>query len=132
MKARIFLLLGMVFLFASCEEESNDLTDYRDDVVGSYFGISVYTCWQDTIVGYSHDTTDVIVNIAKEEEDSLIRLSFYQSTSSSFSFKYINGNCISCITFHAPVLKIQNDSLYFKHQPGLGPYWDECFAKKVE
>lgn len=132
MKAKIFLLLGMAFLFASCEEESNDLTDCRDDIVGTYFGINVYTCWQDTIVGYRHDTTDVIVKVVKEEEDSLIRVSFNQTTNAFFSFKYRNGNCISCTTVHAPVLEIKNDSLYFKHQPGLGSYWDECFTKRLK
>ena len=115
----------------SCEKDDSRTFDYRDSVTGEYKGIRVDTYWKNTYVGYGHDTSSVIINLSKSDLDSIIEISFKPTyVNEKFSFTYIDGTFISTTYYHPPTLTLMNDSLYFKHQAGLGPIWTECFATK--
>jgi hypothetical protein len=130
---KTILFLGLTIAFISCKKSPSQVYDYRDSIIGDYIGFSVTTRWIDTIVGYGHDTSGVKISLMKSELDSIINTSFNPSFSSqNFSFKYSGGQFISTTLYHPPVLTSFNDSLYFKHQPGLGPIWTECFAQKTK
>ena len=124
----LFILIGLI----SCEKESTKTIDYIDPVIGEYDGIEIFTLWQGAIVGYSHDTTAVIINISKSSLDSIINISFNPMYGNqNFSFKCTDGQFISTLIFHRPILNLTNDSLYFKHHPAEGPQWTEFIAKKI-
>jgi hypothetical protein len=74
-----------------------------------------------------------MISLTKSESDSVIDISFNPIYSNeNFAFKYVDGKFIATTYYHPPVLKLTNDSLYFRHQAGLGPNWTECFVKKIE
>lgn len=131
---KIFALF-IVTAFVACRKEDpiNIPADYRDAVVGTYDGIKIYTTFQDTIVGYNHDTTNVSIQLKKSSLDSIVDLCFgptYENISSSFKFS--EGNFIPTDNYHAPSLAVTGDSLIMHHQPGLGYAWYDYFAKKTE
>jgi hypothetical protein len=132
MKKR-FLVLGLLFGIISCNKD-NSLKDYRDIVTGDYNGKKVRTYWIDTIVGFGHDTSNITLTLSKSNVDSIVNLSFdpAENSNNDFTFKLVDGEFVSTTFYHPPILKMSNDSLYFKHQAGLGPYWTECFTKKIK
>lgn len=130
MRTKIFLLGVLLSLF-SCEKSKTEIIDYREEITGNYEGIEVTTYWVDTVVGYGHDTSNVEVALTASKLDSIVDIHFNPSYSNlDFSFIYKDGELISTTSYHAPTLIINNGSLYFKHQPGLGPVWTEIFAQK--
>lgn len=128
MKTKVVLLIGFLIGLCSCEKENSKIKDYRDEVIGEYKGKCVKTYWIDTLVAYGHDTTDVILNLSKSDSDSIVDLDY----SSGFSFTYKDGEFISDILYMPAILTLQNDDLYFKHQPGKAPVWYECYAKRIQ
>jgi hypothetical protein len=133
LKTLLLLLLGIFFGLISCDKDNSEPRDYRDIVIGDYSGIRVNTYWIDTIVGFGHDTSTIILTLAKSNVDSIIDISFNPDYSNEeFSFKLYDGQFVSTTYYHPPILKLTNDSLYFKHQAGLGPIWTECFTKKIQ
>jgi hypothetical protein len=93
----------------------------------------VNTSWINTNLGFGHDTSDIILTLFKSEIDSILDLSFNPEYSNGeFSFKFKDGQFISTTNYHPPILKLTNSRLYFKHQPGLGPFWIECFTNKTQ
>ncbi len=133
MKLYQFILLGLIIGLISCEKENSKPIDYRNSVIGEYAGIRIDTYWINATVGYGHDTTAIIINLSKSDLDSIIDISFNPTYSDEdFSFKYVDGQFISTTYYHPPILTLVNDSLYFKHQGGLGPIWTECFTKKSD
>jgi len=132
MKVFLILLIGLTILFYSCKKD-NVIKDYKESVIGTYSGIEVTTYWIDTIVGYGHVTSNVILTLTLTMSglDSVIDLRFNPAYSNgAFSFKFKNGLFSPTTYSHPPILELSKDSLYFRHQPGLGPYWTECFTKK--
>ncbi len=130
MKRSLFLFVVLLGLI-SCKKEFIETSDYREKITGKYIGIRIDTYWVDTIVGYGRDTSNVTITVTPAEQDSIVDITFTPPYSNeNFSFKYVNNKLISTSDYHPPALKINNDSLYFRHQPGLGPYWIECFCKK--
>ena len=131
MKTNLILTFGLFLGIISCKKEID--TDYRDVVIGNYSGIRVDTRWIDFVIGYGHDTTNVVLSLTKSELDSVIDIGFNPPYSyENFSFKYLKGQFISTTYYHPPKLKLKNDSLYFRHQGGLGPIWTECFCRKLK
>lgn len=133
MSTKLFFL-GLLLGLISCDKEKTEIKDYREEITGDYFGIRVDTYWIDTIVGYGHDTSEVSITLtSSDQEDSIVNIAFNPSYSNEdFSFKYNDGKLISTSGYHPPTLSLENDSLYFKHQAGLGPIWTECFAEKLK
>jgi len=132
MRTKLFLL-GLLLSLISCEKEKTEIKDYREQITGNYIGIRVDTYWIDTIVGYGHDTSDITITLTSSVQDSIVDIAFNPSYSNEdFSFKYMDDQLISTSGYHPPTLSINNDSLYFTHQAGLGPVWTECFAEKLK
>lgn len=122
-----------MFGLISCGKEEIGTEDYREKITGDYVGIRVNTYWIDINVGYGHDTSDVAITLTASELDSIVDISFIPSYSTEeFSFKYSDGQFFSTSDYHPPSLTVIEDSLYFKHQAGLGPIWTEFFAKKLK
>ena len=119
--------LFLLTMFVSCEREP----DERDDVTGTYSGISVVSSRVD--YDYYHDTTDIEMFLTKSRKDSIIVVDFYPEIySEGFKFKYHDGKFTSLIDYHPPRLTMNIDSLFFYYQPGLGPSWTECLTRKVK
>jgi len=132
MRTRLFLL-GLLIGLISCDKEKTEIKDYREEITGDYIGIRVDTYWIDTIVGFGHDSSDVTITLTSSEQDSIIDIAFNPLYSNEiFSFKYVDNQLISTTVYHPPTLSLNRDSLYFKHQAGLGPVWTECFAEKLK
>jgi hypothetical protein len=131
---KIFLttFAAIILGFSSCEKNNNsEPADYRDPITGTYSGIEVITYWVDSNIGFGRDTSEILITLSKSELDSIIDISFDPSyTNDDFSFKYNDGEFKSTTYYHPPTLTLTDDSLYFWHQPGLGPVWMECFTKK--
>lgn len=129
----IFFLLTSVVVINSCkkDEEPELVADYRDAITGNYSGIKVITSPADSGIGFDYDTTAVVLNISRSETDSLIGLVFAGESSGTYTFKYSGGLFTSTASYHPPTLSLVNDSLFFSHQPGLGPYWINCYTKKT-
>lgn len=131
MKILLIALLGSLAGLVSCTKDKTVLADYRDAVVGDYAGISVNTYWGGN--GFNYDTSSVMLMITKSDRDSIVDLRLMPKYFADyFVFAFEAATFKSPLVYHPPVLKISNDSLYFKHQPGLGPNWTECFATKIE
>jgi hypothetical protein len=129
MKIQWIAMLALVAGLVSCTKDSPVTADYRDAVVGDYVGISVFTYWGGN--GFNHDTSDIMISLTKSDMDSLVKLSFIPKYHAEyFLFVFEGGAFTSKLVYRPPVLKLSYDSLYFKHLPGLGPYWKECFAIK--
>lgn len=134
----LVLVLGFYLTLYSCKKEvqysvPDEKGDYRDSIVGDYAGICINTYWVDSIQGYGHDSTDVIASIVKTDVDSIVELTFDPAYySQQFKYKYVNPELIAIDYWHYPYLTIHNDTLIFHYQPGLGPFWTDCFAIKVE
>ncbi|HOG19380.1 MAG TPA: hypothetical protein PKW37_02935 [Salinivirgaceae bacterium] len=129
MKTKL-LLIGLLLGLISCGKENPKIEDYREKIAGDYVGIQVDTRWINTTVGYTHDTSDVTITLTLSKQDSIVDIAFNPPYYYNFSFKYTGDRLISTTDFHPPTLNLKNDSLYFKHQAGLGPIWMECFCKK--
>lgn len=130
---KLFALLLMT-LSISCHKDDTDIIppDYRDKVVGTYDGIKIETTWQDTIVGFNHDTTLVSIRLKKSATDSIVDLCFgptYEAVSSSF--KFVEDEFIPTDNYHAPSLNVTDDSLIIHHQPSLAPNTLDYFTKKT-
>lgn len=101
--------------------------DSRNRVIGDYFGIGINTYWAGNFI---HDTTyNVHLNLSKSSTDSIVYLSinskidsYYKLGKDTFICTYAPG--------HIASLKLSNDTLYYHHQPGNGPNWDDFIAKK--
>lgn len=131
MKTQLTIILALFIGLMSCTKDK--APDYRDIVTGDYAGIRVNSYWHmiDTVAVFEQDTTNIILTLTKSEIDSVINLSFSPYYSNQeYSFKFKDGQLTSLNYNHAPTIKLINDSLYFNHQPGLGPYWVACFTKK--
>lgn len=133
MKSFLTILLFLFIVIFSCTKNTSSNTintfDERDDVIGLYTGIKVETRWQDTVIGYSKDTSNISLMLTKSNSlDSIINVSF--SDGNNYNYKYNAGNFIYQTNYHAPTLTKYIDSLYFYHQPGLGPIWTECFVSR--
>lgn len=131
MKTQLTIVLALFIGLMSCTKDKSP--DYRDIVTGNYSGIRVNSYWHmiDTVAVFEQDTTTIILTLTKSEIDSVIDLSFNPYYSNQeYSFKFKDGQLTSLDNYHAPTIKLINDSLYFNHQPGLGPYWVACFTKK--
>ncbi|RIJ46540.1 hypothetical protein D1614_17855 [Maribellus luteus] len=111
-----------------------NIGDYREFITGDYNGIQVNTIMGlSPIYGSYHDTSTVTVTISMSQIDSIVDLDFTPDYPyENIPFKYTMGSLFSIEMYHSPYLKIINDSLYYKHRPGLGPSWTEVFAKKIE
>ena len=117
MKIPLILCFGILTGLISCQKDPPGSTDYRDDITGEYEGIRVDTYWVDTVVGFGHDTSGVLIDLTKSDSDSIIDISFNPPYSSEdFSFTYTDGQFIPTTGYHPPVLTLKNDSLYFMHQ----------------
>lgn len=133
MKIHVILGLGLFIGLFSCDKDTAEITDYRDIVTGDFNGIRVNTYWIDTVVGMGYDTSSIILTLTKSELDSIIELSFNPEYSTeNFFFEFKDEEFTSTTNYHPPTLKLTNDSLYFWHMPGLGPYWTRCFTKKIQ
>lgn len=131
MKKIIFILLTSVIVIYSCKKDEEPETDYRDAITGNYSGIRVITSPSDSGIGLDHDTSAVVLNISRSETDSMIGLVFAGDSNGTYTFKYSGGAFTSTASYHPPTLTLTNDSLFFSHQPGLGPYWINCYTKKA-
>ena len=134
MNIRVTIIVAIGLGLFSCEKEINsEKIDYRNEIVGNYIGIRVNTSWINT-VGWDRDTSDIVVTLSKSRSDSIIDISFDPDywSSTQFSFKYKDGQFKATTYYHAPTLSLSNDSLYFFHQPGLGPIWMQCFTIRIE
>lgn len=133
MKISLRLILLLVVISAcSKDPKVPPITPYFQHIMGDYGGIRVNTHWVDTVVGYAHDTSAIVVSLIDEGHDSVVSLAFSPPYGSElFTFTFSQGVLSPLSHYHPAVLSISNDSLYFRHQPGLGPYWTECFAFKL-
>jgi hypothetical protein len=123
------LLIFATIIFSCSKDGSHN--DYRNAIAGDYSGIRVSISWVDTIVGYHHDTSDIVVTLQRSGIDSLVSLSTSPPISSDvFSYKYSDGSLLPTGGYHPPMLQLTSDSLYLHYQPALGPYWIKCFTKK--
>lgn len=133
MRLLLFVVSGLIIGLISCNKDNSIITDYRDIVTGDYNGIRVNTYWIDTITGFGHDTSHITLTLEKSELDSIIDISFNPDyPNEDFSFKLVDGEFVSTTYYHPPILKLTDDSLYYRHQAGLGPIWTECFTKKIQ
>jgi len=131
MKTNVLLLFALCLGFMSFKKSKKEPKDHRKEILGDYSGFTVKTFWIDSIVDYGHDTFDVTLTIVPLEQDSLVAVTFdppYSKT--GFSFTYADSLFTSTSIYHPPMLKFNNDTLYFMHQPGFAPFWTECFTKK--
>jgi len=132
------LIVFTLFFLVACDSDlptpkpvPSTPLDPRDSVIGDYVGIRVTRFWVDTIVGFQYDTSSAAVQLKKSSSDSLVDVFFtpiYINT--DYSFLFTNGEFIATTNYHAPTLSIVGDSLFYSHQPGLGPFWIEFFARK--
>lgn len=126
-----FLLIGL----SSCTYDYIH-DDYRDVVCGEYTGIKVESALYmeaDTIVLYA-------LSLEKSEEDSIVDL-VYQVlvddsiyTSLTYSF-YFTGEVFQYPGYDPewkPSLEFTNPDLHFHLQPGLGPFYIDLYATKIE
>lgn len=126
-----FLLIG----FSSCAYDYIH-ADYRDVVCGEYTGIKVESALYseaDTVVLYA-------LSLEKSDEDSIVDL-VYQVivddtiyTSPTYAF-YFTGEVFQYAGYDpewVPTLVFTNPDLHFHHQPGLGPYYIDLYATKIE
>jgi hypothetical protein len=128
------LLIILLLTFQnSCKKE--EPIDYRDIVTGTYTGISIESILVvDSI--FNHDTANIVILLSKAYTDSLINLTFNPPNKVAYTFKYSSGSFYLPSTIdtytgiHYPWIWIVKDSLYFHHQPGLGPYFFDCYTKK--
>lgn len=129
MKSSYILILAVFLASFSCNKEFDHINDYRKEVTGQYSGIRVDTYWVDSVVGYVHDTTTVTIDLVPTIDDSSVAIYFTpEYLTEIFSFHFANGNFQPTTNYHPPLLTVATDSLYFKHQPSLGPQWTEFFA----
>lgn len=122
-------LIGLLLFLISCNT-NNPFTrrDYRDGVIGNYEGFLVKTQWRDTSY-WSHDSIPISVELLKGTGDSIITC---KSSYNTFDFKYTSQYNFIINGYHAPTLTVSNNHLRLHHQPGLGPYWVEIYADKVD
>jgi len=134
MKKTILLILVLAAV-GGCKKDPTKTPPpipYFQQIMGDYGGIRVNTHWVDTLVGYAHDSSAIVVSLVDEGHDSVVSLVFNPPyAGGQFSFSYSQGMLSPLSHYHPAVLSISNNSLYFWHQPGLGPYWTECFAFKL-
>jgi|GEM_PF-3220359 len=132
---KIILLTLVLATVAGCKKDPTKTPPpipYFQHIMGDYGGIRVNTHWVDTVVGYAHDSSAIVISLIDEGHDSVVSLAFNPPyASEQFSYAFSQGVLIPLSHYHPAVLSISNDSLYFRHQPGLGPYWTECFAFKL-
>ncbi len=128
-KKKIIPILLLMIIITTCEKSA---VDERDKVIGKYSGILVNNYWVDTTLGFAHDTYPVILVLSKSNLDSVVNLNFNEiNVSNTHLFNYSGGIFKSLQTYHPPQLVLKQDSLYFFYKEGLGPYWKECFTKKI-
>ena len=125
----IVLLIFLIAGFASCKQSDNALPkDERNDVTGTYSGIIIESGWTgESGSNFYHDTSKIVCRIDKLGDDSVI---CFICTNDSFSFYYHKPVFTSFPYYHPPTLHISNDTIFFHHQPALGPYWTDVICKK--
>lgn len=127
-----FILIALLCLNFGCEKEKEIRLDPRDAVIGKYSGVKSKTVWDDEmnrpnliVIG------PVTAFISKSSDDDWIELRFDSITPYHFSFKFHNDT-FNSYTHHGPSLVKSGDSLWFFHQPGLGPSWTIVDLVKVK
>ncbi len=142
MKLNVILYTAIIIassLFTACKKDSVEPVteqkevDYRDEIIGQYSGIRVFTDFNSN--PYSIDTnSNLMITLSKNAlDDSVVELSFAATNNgNNLLFKYANGEFTSLLySNHRPTLTMDGDSLYYYHKPGLAPIWNECFVNKV-
>lgn len=125
---KLILIIEITSILTGCEYSYND---ERDNVIGTYSGICTNNYWVDTVVGFKHDTSIVKLFLTKSALDSLVNLNFNEiNLSTAIMFYYSKGKFKSVQDYHPPQLTFEQDSLYYFYKQGLGPYWQECFARR--
>ncbi|MCW3077608.1 MAG: hypothetical protein JWO32_2217 [Bacteroidetes bacterium] len=108
-----------------------NVADYRDSITGNYKGIRIESSATGTTSVFTHDTSNIILSVSKSATDSLINVVFNPAFGvQPYTFKYHNNIFTPIVAYHAASLKKSSDSLFFHHQPALGPYWNDCNVKK--
>ncbi len=122
-----FNILCTIIIIGLSGCTDKELIDLRDNLIGEYSGIKISTLWNDTIL--DSDTTNITLTVSKTMKTSIIKLTF-QPNDVSHAFEINDGNLKSTEDYHPPTLRNSNDSLFYHHQPGLGPAWVDCIVKK--
>lgn len=120
MKRLQIITISLILILISCGKE-----DRIKDFTGDYSGIKVLNSWSQT-TGFTKDSSNVVLSLNKIV-GSKVKLSF---NNLNYTFKYKNGSFKSTEEGHIPFLEIENDSLYFRFQPGNGYYFTQCYATK--
>jgi len=128
MRTSFILFVALCLVTISCKVSDNSLPE---NITGDYEGIRINSYWIDSLQKFGRDTSDVMVTVVKLDTGSFVNVSFTPSSNEDFTFEYRRGQYIPGNYFHAPILKLKNDCLYFKYQGSIGPYWTECFGKKA-
>jgi hypothetical protein len=126
----ILILIVLVGLF-SCSKDTVAYykRDERDSVTGNYSGIDIYSHWNQGYTKFVHDTTSIVLNLKRSDQDSIVLLYYGDCY---YAFKYHNYRFISILDYHPPSLKYRNDSIFVHDQPMLGPvYWDDA-CKRIK
>ena len=131
-----FFALGLLFAYSSCSKdlpaEYQEPIDPRDEVIGTYKGIKVFTCWSGTGSIYNHDTTEAEVILSKGDSISVIEVTLNPLCCNDKStFTYSDSVFKSTRLFYPQTLEVSASKLYFYHRGSKGPVWTEYFAQKT-
>ncbi|MDR9398178.1 hypothetical protein [Salibacter sp.] len=137
MNQLVFFLSFLMYL-TSCQKDDEkteviETVDYRNEIVGDYKGVYVYSSYDNNNDTLNHDTNDVVITLKKKEHDSLVEAEFEPTLTESkktFNLKYRNGKLISSIENHPPSFSFSGDSLYFYYHPVSGPIFHRCYTIK--
>ena len=132
---QLFIILGClcISIVLSCNKDKVDDIEIEkvneiDQFIGTYVGIEIYTVFDS--LEYVSDTSDLIITLSKTSEESTVNIN-YSTNGRSDLFTFENGKFHYVGSpYHSPTLYIPNDTLFYHHQPGLGPLWYDRIAIK--
>lgn len=126
MKRLVTIFIPLLILY-SCEKHH-----YLKNVVGDYSGIIIHTSYIYGDTTLTYDTSAALLSLSKCCMGTKVELNISTvNYTTSYKFKYKNNVFVSTHEpGHVPELQINNDSLFFRYQPALGPGATSCYAKK--
>lgn len=109
------IALVLTLIATSCNKDS--IVDPRDEYIGKYSGLEIYTDFQQAIV----DTNYTHVYIRKHSDDAVIELEIPRATQLYYYILDNHNFYIQGDGYHCPLLTIRNDSLFAEWFPSLAP-----------
>lgn len=134
-----FFALGLLFAYSSCSkdllaeyQEPIEPLDARDEIIGTYKGISVHTYWSGTGTIFNNDTTEAEVILSKGDSLTLVEVTLTPKVSNERCiFTYNDGVFKTTRMTWPQTMEVISGKLYFFHVWSNGPHRMEYFAQKT-